>query len=54
MNERELDNLSIEVRFVPLSDEELESRQNKLMLLLFKGAKKKYLEERKELSTDRR
>jgi hypothetical protein len=40
LKKKELEKLPIEVRFVPLSKEDLERRQKKLELLLFKGAKK--------------
>ena len=39
MKKKELEKLAVDVRFVPLSKEDLERRQKKLELLLFKGAK---------------
>ena len=39
MKKKELEKLPIEVRFIPLTKEEIEKRQKKLELLLFKGAK---------------
>lgn len=39
MKKKELEKLPVEVKFIPLTREEMEKRQKKLDLLLFKGAK---------------
>jgi hypothetical protein len=39
LKRKELEKLPVEVRFIPLTQEEMEKRQKKLELLLFKGAK---------------
>jgi hypothetical protein len=39
MKNQELEKLPLEIRLIPLMKEDLESRQQRLSILLFKGAK---------------
>ena len=39
MKNQELEKLPLEIRLIPLTKEDLESRQQRLSFLLFKGAK---------------